>query len=501
MTAAPDKDSLRSNISATIGSLVASFKGTDAVTLLSFLASLLPRLEPEVVPSNPKWLPSISKFIRDLVVSRPTAAGRAAFTNLSAALLEIYPFQAPQLLFAEQDTTTTTTSSSNPFSYLLINLMLVDIRATLPTLLEQLNSPTYPATSHRLTSAYNTLSHFTGYLLRSMDSPSTTSDLSWTISPDLLLHLRKSISETLSLTTEYLRDRWDAAVAGAMGLHPDARAGSVSATTTTTTTTTTTNTTTTTTTTTTHPALAWDSTSSELLAANDPLILAAVRALALWIREDDNELLRKEASGLADMLVELYQRSQTAAAAANSGDGEGERRRRLDFRRAVLVAFEGVVAERKGREAVLGEGGWEVLGGDLEAVLGRSLGVEGGSEERGVEEEEAARGVEIVRVLLQIAEEETPGTREAWMDLVTRVAAWDVPETTQAPAVVLECQIAVLQLVTTLLVNANPGMRKRYMHSTSAVLGVANRLTGRVKRDKALADELEDVVGTLAALR
>lgn len=51
MTATADKSSLRSKIDSTIGSLVSSFKGTDAVTLLSFLASLLPRLEPEV--NNP----------------------------------------------------------------------------------------------------------------------------------------------------------------------------------------------------------------------------------------------------------------------------------------------------------------------------------------------------------------------------------------------------------------------------------------------------------------
>jgi hypothetical protein len=128
----------------------------------------------------------------------------------------------------------------------------------------------------------------------------------------------------------------------------------------------------------------------------------------------------------------------------------------------------------------------------------RRSGEEGGGGED--EEEAAARGVEIVRVLLQIAEEETPGTREAWMDVVTKVAAWDVPEGTQPP-VVVECQVAVLQLVTTLLVNAHPGMQKRYVHSTSAVLGVANRLKGRVNGDKALEEELEDVVGTLAALR
>lgn len=48
MTTAADKRSLGIKVDITIGSLVSSFKGTDAVTLLSFLASLLPRLDPEV---------------------------------------------------------------------------------------------------------------------------------------------------------------------------------------------------------------------------------------------------------------------------------------------------------------------------------------------------------------------------------------------------------------------------------------------------------------------
>jgi len=47
-TASTDGSSLASKIDSTIGSLVSSFKGTDAVTLLSFLASLLPRLDSEV---------------------------------------------------------------------------------------------------------------------------------------------------------------------------------------------------------------------------------------------------------------------------------------------------------------------------------------------------------------------------------------------------------------------------------------------------------------------
>lgn len=48
-----DKSKLRSTIDRTVGNLTASFKNTDAVTLLDFLANLLPRLEPEVRPPFP----------------------------------------------------------------------------------------------------------------------------------------------------------------------------------------------------------------------------------------------------------------------------------------------------------------------------------------------------------------------------------------------------------------------------------------------------------------
>ncbi|KAK3902658.1 Neurochondrin-domain-containing protein [Staphylotrichum tortipilum] len=455
-TSSTDKSSLTSKIDSAVGSLVSSFKGTDAVTLLAFLASLLPRLDSEVLPPNPKWLPQLSKFIRDLVISRPTAAGRAAFTNLAAALLETYPLQAPQLLFTEQPTLSTP-NASTPSSYLLINLLLVDLRATLPTLLARLNDPSYyPPTAHRLTSAFNVLSHFIGFLLRSADSADSPGPA---ISPDLLLKLRTSVSETISLTAEYLRDRWDASVAGALGLHPDARTAATTAASGAS-----------------RLALAWDAKSGGGV-AEDGLVLAAVRAMAIWVREDDNELLRKEVAGLADMLVELYR---------GSGREGG-----LDFRRPVLVALEGVVVEKKGRVAVLENGGWEVLVGDLLDVFEASSAgrVDGG---------DAARGVEIVRVLLPVVEEEHPGPREAWMDVVTRVAAWSVPVGKQ-PAVVEECQVAVLQLATALLEGTHPGMRKRFVHSISAVIRVAGQL--RAEGDRLSEEALEDVLETLAGLR
>lgn len=85
------------------------------------------------------------------------------------------------------------------------------------------------------------------------------------MSPDSLLKLRKSISETMLVAIEYLRDRWDASVAGTMGLHPNARVGTAE------------------TATGSRRTLTWDSIATS--ADDDPLILSAVRALALWLRE------------------------------------------------------------------------------------------------------------------------------------------------------------------------------------------------------------------------
>lgn len=478
-----EKSKLSAKVDQIIQGLVLSFKGTDGVTLLAFLSDLLRRLDPEVTylpeppshhpsntdipqitPRNPKWLDQVILFIRTLVTSRPTPAGREAYTNLCATLLQVYPLLAPPLLFSNADTTSAlpfVSDSGNPFSYLLVSLLLVDLRSSFPTLLEQLNSPSYPALSTRLTSAFDIISHFISYLVRALDSPSsTTTNLA--LSPSNLLSLRKSVSETMSNTISYLRDRYDASVAGAMGLHPSARGAP------------------------THAGgdrltLAWDSASAPI--ENDSLVLAAVRALALWLREDDNEQLRREAAGLADLMIDLYSASCKRAAG-------------LDFRRPVLVALEGVTAAEDGAEGLLAHGGWEVLSGDMLQILAATSREEEGGEEE--DEEEAARGIEIVRVLLPIVEAESPGAREEWMDVVTRVAAWDVPQHRRQTGVVEEFQVAVVQLVTALLVNNHPGVVRRYRHSVGAVVGVVRQL--RERGDAALREELDDVLEVLEGL-
>ncbi|OAA44836.1 DUF1941 family protein [Metarhizium rileyi] len=443
MTAVSEKHMLVNQIVDTIQSLVASFSSTDGVTLLEFLGRFLRQADPAVLPHEPAWLKAVVGFIQALITSRPNAAARSAYTNAAASILQVYPNSTPKLLFTED------AKGDRPFGYLLINLLLIDIRSSAPALLEKLNSPEYAELSRRLTSAFDVVAIFIGYLVRCLEDDSLDTLVT---SPDSLLKLRKGISETMSLTVEYLRDRWDATFAGAMGLHPDARTSNVE------------------TASGSHPTLAWDSMGNT--ADEDPLILSAVRALALWLREDENEMLRNEATGLMDMMMELYQSSSPE---------------KLDFRAAILVGLEALVTMPQGRQIFLHNDGWKVLSKDLTSLF---------QPPEEILDANASRGVEVVRVLLSIAEEESSGTLEEWMDLITAAAAWDVSKSNTSP-LVQELQVAVLQLSCTLLAGATGGMRERYRQSVAAIKRMATPLRRAIGKESDLAEAMDDVVDTL----
>ncbi|KAM0349355.1 hypothetical protein ACHAPU_003764 [Fusarium lateritium] len=447
MTSVEAPAELAVQVDGTIQSLVSSFTGTDAVTLLEFLGYFLRHANSTILPRQPKWLKSVVSYIQNLVTSRPTPEARAAYTNATASILQAFPTQGLKLIFTHDK------NDEKAFSYLLINLLLIDIRSSAPTLLEQLNKPEYPKVSTRLTSALDVISIFIGYLIQCLEDESLET---FFMTPENLLSLRKGISDTMSLTAEYLRDRWDASVAGAMGLHPDAR------------------TSTTETSTGTHHTLAWDSMKDN--ADDDMFILSAVRALALWLREEDNDILRKEATGLMDMFMDLYKSS--------SQD-------KFDFRSPVLVALEGLTALPKGRQLFLDNGGWTTLTHDLNSIL------QYGSRTCG--QQDASRATEIIRILLPTVEQENNGVPEAWMDLITSVAAWDVPDSELSPPV-QEALIATLQLCCAVLVETNQGMRLRYKHSIAAIYGITAQLDKQLENASNQREMLEDVLTTLASL-
>lgn len=368
------------------------------------------------------------------MINKPTSAGRAAYTRLAAVLLQAYQASCPVLLFKDD---APGNDESKPFSYLFINLLLIDLRSSFPSLLAQLNSNEYPAISQRLAAAFDVLSSFIGFLVRSLDEEINSTGFS--MPPDLLLKLRKDIAETMSLTIEYLRDRWDASVAGASGLHPSARTGTAA------------------TTEGTRLTLTWDSMKDNINV--DALVLAGIRGLAIWIREDENENLRNETAGLMDMFIELYKSSSQ-----NS----------LDFRYPILLALEGIMVTEEGVENFLGQDGWQVIFQDLQSIVQATSNPQLFHSPSTMAE--AARGLQNVRVLLAVVDHaSTSFAQEDWMIAVMTTASMKVPTVTP-PSMNLELQIAMLQLSAALLSKSSGGMSKRYATSNAALSGIVNQL-------------------------
>ena len=487
-------------LQTTLPKVVAAFKGTDGVTLLDFVTKLLrgalfissestPSSDPSthlnLMPSAHRsmvWLRPMVGFVRRLAANRPTARSRVAYTYAANTLIQVFPGAAEDLLFGDDGSSSSSSAPENgSFANLFVNLLLVDLRASLPSLLSQINNKdSYVGTASRLASAYDVLSAFVAYLMQSMEDGDgdegetegrETAKLA--LPAEYILRFRTTMSETMSVTAEYLRDRWDAAVAGALGLHPDARMGMQSGS---------------------NGSkaaafshaldaaglpLTWDSADDEMIASRDPLVLAAIRTLSLWLREDENTTLRREALGLVDMFTDLYAASASA--------------RSQDIRLPVIDALEGIShidlqdggsdtgggdeagLDRKAIAVLLDHGVWKMLTSDLLAILESSGELQGAQAEV-----DAYRGVRIAAFLLPIVVSESSGAPpDDWMDFVTRVAAWSGPDDcAPAPrrAIVAQCCVAALQLAAQLAHGLRPAIHRRYKHSISALRGLASQM-------------------------
>lgn len=304
--------------------------------------------QPQYLPSDTAWIKSAYSGIETIITSGHTSKERHHTTIIAASLLHRY---SPTLLFehitptSAKGKTRATTSSDKPFVYFFLQLVLVDLRASFPALMESLTKPSYGTTAHRLAASFDIVAAFLGYLV-TVDSFAT-----FALTPDLLLKLRSDLSETFGLTLEFLRDRWDAAFAGAEGFEPGHQDKG------------------------TPLGLTWDTNLRGGL-LSDPLIMASVRALSLWLREEES--LRAEAGGMVDFFLGLWVRGREAG---------------VDYRVWVVGALEGIVEEDHGRAQFAKYGGWEVVWGDLKHVYSaRDAG----------EEEEVRLAVAEARLLCEI---------------------------------------------------------------------------------------------------
>lgn len=340
-----------------------------------------------------------------------------------------------------------------------------------------LNSDEYPATSARIASSYDIISAFIGFLIGTLEEedflPLSSRNKNQAASlvpfpPSLLLQIRVDISETLSLTIEHLRDRFDSSIAGAAGLHPSARYRTEDA-----------------------PnaplSIAWDSSSTTL--AQDPLTLSQLRTLAIWLREDDNDALRKEAAGIMDLLLNLY-------------ETEDEK---LDFKSPVIIALEGITTVPEGVDAFLAAEGWPILENDIQRIITNPSN------------DTVLLGENIIRVLVAIVESDVTGpAKEEWMRIITlashRASSFILdPDHIES---LLGLRIAVAQLAVELLARAPKGVKRRQLRHAEELLdfmrGLSKLEVGgelgflggvlRTEFGRDTKEELEEVVLNLEGL-
>ena len=339
--------------------------------------------------------------------------------------------------------------------------------------METLASPQYPLTALRLAAAYDVVGSFTSSLVRLPDpyddNKATPAQHVLDIPPDLLLRLRKNLAETMSLTIEFLRDRWDAAVSGAAGLHPSAlptpqhNPGGPSA----------------------PRALTWESPTVALEA--DPVVVAGSRALALWLHEDENAQLRTEAAGITDVLLALY-----------SLDVDTPGIQGTDYRTHVLLALEGLTATPAGVESFLAQDGWAKLADDLQCCMQNVSGSQKGAY--------PYRVLSIIRVLLAVVEsEETAQTKDEWLKFISFLARMKAPSSmglSHEELDPVEVFAAAGQLAVVLILKASKKLQRLFKADCDRICMTVKLLLGKGRDllDEDIVEGLKEVVTGFAEL-
>ena len=380
----------------------------------------------------------LGDLLRQTILKHRSVSRQAAII-LAATLLRIHPGGFASVLF-HASKNAGGTNDSKPEVYLFVKLLLVDIKSSIPSLQEVLNSADYSSTSERLAACYDLVSAFINHLLSSIDNQDPQSEIELLLAPDLLLELRKDILETVSLTIEYLRDRYDASIEGAPGLHDEATSA--------------------------VPAIAWDSSTTSI--TRDPLPVSQIGTLALWLSADDNEALRREAAGIADVLLYFY----------TTGESPG-------YKAYVPIALEPIVTTSEGIEAFLSAEGWANIVKELPKLLVLSG------------EADSTKGMDIVRVLLSVVEaEETGPVKEEWMSVVEMAVHGFKLESGD-----LDLKIAVAQLAVEVLVKSPRAIRCRLTSVAEELLRFAKSITAKdANLDHNTRDGLDEIVTALSEL-
>ncbi|KAL8803816.1 MAG: hypothetical protein Q9182_002948 [Xanthomendoza sp. 2 TL-2023] len=330
---------LQPNIHTTLSEWIRVFNyhgNVDTIAFFECVHGLLEYVLGDQDSDVPKWLAPLTQLILESSTTRydNPVKSRHVIVSLSVALMRCYPKQSPDLLFGSSLLRETTvlnndTKTVKPTTWMFVQLRLVDIRSSIPSLIEALNFPGYGGTSIHLTACYDLISAFIRFLVDCSDAMSGRGDGSDKLpfSPELVLQIREDISNICSLTVEYLCDRFQMSqVCGA--IHPA------------------------------RPEIRTNQDRLNLVAripqppimAEDPLVRSQLAMLSFWLREDEGERLREEAGSMMNVIFGMYGKAP-------------------DLRYPLIMILEQFQYTTGGLHQIRHTSGWQILLDDLEFIV------------------------------------------------------------------------------------------------------------------------------------
>ncbi|MCJ1464724.1 hypothetical protein MMC07_003337 [Pseudocyphellaria aurata] len=434
----PQMPNVQQIVNETLSSLISSCKENQCRLLFQMLHDIFSRLPLSVISPSPLWLNPLAILIRQHCLNRPIEST----VLLAASLLHIFPTEFPNLLF-NGSLMPIVTQDSKPGSYAFMKLLIAEIQDAIPIVRVGINSQN-SSKLDVVAACYDIISAFIGFLIHFIGEEypplGVNRDINhppqFPFTPSLLLQLRLDISDVMSLTIENFRTHLENI------LYDNDRLVIA-------------------------PSLS-QTTSSTTIQQNT-VALSQIRALALWLREDDNEALRKKAASIAKILLDLY------------GAGIDQM---LQFRSPILIAWEGIINVPEGVEAFLAADGWRVLSTDLQAILASSSD----SEDKGAS---FARGIDIVRVLLNVVESDVVGpSKVEWMSVVElATTSYAFPSSSAAvgqpasPINRADLFIATAQLAVELIARAPRNVRRRSMSAARKLFQQVNNVLSQAGQD------------------
>ncbi|RPA78920.1 hypothetical protein BJ508DRAFT_416272 [Ascobolus immersus RN42] len=227
-------------------------KSAEREAILKLLSHILAHVPETALPKDENIPKRIAKIISTITMGPHRKTELSSIFTMLPTILHTYP---PSIIFHGSPDK----AESEPFTFHLINLLTADILSTFPNLLNEYGTPEYTNTANRLAASFENISVFVSFLVESLSSEDDEEGgYLLPLNGNQLLQVRSSLQDVFSQLLEFIRDRMDK--------DPEDRT-----------------------------------------LAKDPIITASVKALCLWLREDDSPVMRKEAAGALDAFLLLWE--------------------------------------------------------------------------------------------------------------------------------------------------------------------------------------------------